>query len=195
MTVAQAETSLVMAGDSITISVWGYPEFTTRALVKRSGTITISLIGEVMAAGYTREEFTLNLRRRLAEFIQGEIKLLVEILGPPPQITVLGTVWRQGSFPANRDVPLLELLSNVGGWTETSDLRHLKISRQATRGSDEGTVEVDLQWYLESGNIRSLPVVHPGDVVYVPKKENAVREAAEYLRDAFLLFGFFRLFN
>jgi hypothetical protein len=31
--------------------------------------------------------------------------------------------------------------------------------------------------------------------VYVPSRENAVRQTAEYLRDAFLLFGFFRLFD
>jgi protein involved in polysaccharide export with SLBB domain len=175
--------------------VWGYPEFTTRAVVNRFGTINVPLLGELSVAGYGREEFNQYLRHRLAELIKGEIKLAIEIVKPVPWILVIGAVPRQGSFAANRDIPLLEVLANVGGWNEQSDLRHIKISRQTTGGSDGGTFEVNLEWHLESGNIRSLPVLHPGDVVYVPKKENAVRETAQYLYDAFLLFGFFRLFD
>lgn len=191
----QQETGRIIAGDSVIFSVWGYPEFTTRAIVRLSGTIAIPLIGEVAAAGYTREEFTRYLQQRLAEYIKGEIKLSIEILSPIPQITILGTVTRQGSFPANKDISLLEVLSNAGGWTDESDLRYVKISRQSSGGNNAETVEVDLEQHLDAGNLRSLPIVHPGDLVYVPRKENAIREMAEYLRDVFLLFGFFRLFN
>jgi len=192
---AAAETTRISVGDSVAFSVWGYPEFNTRAIVRRSGYITVTLIGEMMAAGYTKEEFTVALRQKLAEYIQGEMRLFVEIASPLPRIIVLGRVPRQGSFPTNLDIPLLELFSNVGGWTEESDLRHVRISRQRTQGSKGGTIEVNVESYLESGDFQSLPLVSPGDVVYVPRKENAVREAAEYLRDAFLLFGFFRLFQ
>jgi polysaccharide export outer membrane protein len=190
---AQAETSLIMIGDSIGFSVWGYPEFTTRALVNLAGTITVPFIGEITAAGYTREEFIASLRRRLAEFIKGEIRLTIEIFSPLPRITILGAVSRQGSFPANKDVSLLEVLSDAGGWTEQSDLRYIKISRQTTSSDDGRIIEIDLERHLETGSLRSLPVVHPGDVVYVPVKENVIRQAALYLGDAFLLFGFFRL--
>jgi polysaccharide export outer membrane protein len=192
---AAAETTRIAAGDSVGFSVWGYPEFNTRAIVRRSGYITVTLIGEMMVAGYTKEQFTAALRQNLAEYIQGEIRLFVEITSPLPKIIVLGTVPRQANFPSNIDIPLLELLSNVGGWTDESDLRHVRISRQTTQESQGGTFEVDMESYLESGDLQSLPLVSPGDVVYVPKKENAVRQTAEYLRDAFLLFGFFRLFQ
>lgn len=184
-----------MAGDSIVISVWGYPEFTTRTLVNLSGRITLPLIGEVMAAGLTREDFRNSVRSRLAEFIQGEIKLTVGIISPLPRITVLGSVSRTGSFPANTNVPLVEVLSNAGGWTDQSDLRYIKIIRQTSPGSEGNAIEVNLESYLESGNIRFLTLVHPGDVVYVPRKENAIREMSDYLYSVFLLFGFFRLFN
>jgi polysaccharide export outer membrane protein len=192
---AVAETTRIAVGDSIAFSVWGYPEFNTRTSVRRSGYITVTLIGEMMVVGYTKEEFTALLREKLREYIQGEIRLFVEITRPLPKIIVLGTVPRQASFPTNTDMPLLELLSNVGGWTDESDLRHVRISRQKTSQSNGGTFEVNVESYLESGDLQSLPLISPGDVVYVPKKENAVRETAQYLYDAFLLFGFFRLFQ
>jgi polysaccharide export outer membrane protein len=192
---AAAETTRIAVGDSVAFSVWGYPEFNTRAIVRRSGYITVTLIGEMMVVGYTKEEFTEVLRQKLAEYIQGEIRLFVEITRPLPKIIVLGAVPHQASLPTNMDMPLLELLSNAGGWTDESDLRHVRITRQKTPESNGGTFEVNVESYLESGDLQSLPLVSPGDVVYVPRKENAVRQTAEYLRDAFLLFGFFRLFQ
>jgi len=186
--------SMIMIGDSISLTVWGYPEFITHSLVKQSGTITVPLIGELMAAGYTRQEFTDLLRRRLGEFIHGEIKPALEVISPVPRITVLGTVSRQTSLATTAELPLLEVLSDAGGWTEQSDLRYVTINHRAPSGEGK-TIEINLQSHLDLGDVRSLPHVQPGDVVYVPKKENTVREMSEYLRDALLLFGFFRLFN
>ncbi len=192
---AQVESKVVLVGDSVAFSVWGYPEFATRTVVKETGTITVPLAGEVLAAGYSREEFTTYLKQKLAEFIKGEIKLLLEVTHPVPRITVLGAVSRQGGYPTKTDVPLLEVLSNAGGWTEKSDLRYVRISRQSTQSTEGGTIEVNLESYLDTGNMRALPVVHPGDVVFIPEKENVVREVSEFLRDAFILFGFFNIFN
>jgi polysaccharide biosynthesis/export protein len=191
----QPESKSILVGDSVAFSVWGYPEFATRAVVKETGTISVPLAGEVLAAGYSRDEFAAYLKQRLAEFIKGEIKLLLEVTHPVPRITVLGAVSRQGSYPTKADIPLLEVLSNAGGWTEKSDLRYVRISRQSTQSTEGGTIEVNLESYLDSGNMRSLPVVHPGDVVFIPEKENVVREVSEFLRDAFILLGFFNVFK
>ena len=155
----------------------------------------IPIIGELKAAGYTNEEFARVLRQRLGEYIKGEPKLTIEVNSPVPRITVLGTVSHQGSFPASAEMPLLEVLSVAGGWTDLSDLRYIKISRQATTTLDRGLIEVDLTQYLDSGNIRGIPSVRPGDVVFVPKKENFAREFSELLRDALILFGFFQFFK
>ncbi len=192
-TIAQVDTHFVMVGDSVVFSVWGYPEFTTRTIVGRSGTITVPLVGQITAAGKTRDDFKQYIRQRLGEFIQGEIRITIEITSPIPQIMVVGNVPRQGNFPASSDLSLLEVLTSAGGWTDQSDLRHILISVQRTSGKEGGTVEVNLESYLENGNLRAVPLVHPGDLVYVPRKANAVRDFAAYLGDVFLLFGFFRL--
>jgi protein involved in polysaccharide export with SLBB domain len=187
----ESDSSIVMAGDSVFISVWGYPEFNTRAQIRPNGTIILPLVGEVFASGFTRRDFIQHIRRKLSEYIPGDIRLSIEVMHPIPRITVLGRVSRQGSIPTNSDVPLLEVFSSVGGWTDDSDLRYIKITRQSTLGSERNVVEVDLAWHLESGTLRSVPLVRPGDVVYVPKKENFIRDLSDLLRDAFLIFGFF----
>jgi polysaccharide export outer membrane protein len=190
-----SDTSLVAVGDSVTLSVWGYQEFGTRTIVKATGTITAPLLGEVMAAGLTKSEFAKVLKEKLAEYIAGEIKMSLEISNPVPRITVLGSVGHQGSFPAVSDMPLLEAISAAGGWLPDSDLRYVKITRQATMEGGHRFIEIDLNAFLESGNARALPAVHPGDVVIIPARENFVRDVGDFFRDAFLIFGVFGLFK
>ncbi len=193
MNPAPGDTSYIMIGDSVIVSVWGYPEFTTHAAVKATGTITVPLVGEQLAAGLRKDELIARLRQKLAEYIKGEIRIGLDIERSPPRITVLGTVARPGSFPATTDVTLLEVLANVGGWNEEADLRYVRINRQSSTLSDPGALVVNLAWYMDRGNTRSVPMVRPGDVVIVPRKENFVRDVSDFLRDAFILFGVFRL--
>jgi polysaccharide biosynthesis/export protein len=187
------DTSMILIGDSIAFSVWGEPEFTTHATVRSSGTISIPLIGEMKAAGYSRIEFEVMLRKRLAEFIQGEIKLTLDIGSPLPKITFLGAVGTQGSFPAKDEIGLLEALSSVGGWRENADLSNILITRQATSASSKKSITVDLEDYFEKGMVQELPYIYPGDVVFVPIRENFVRSMSDFMQNALILFGFFGL--
>jgi polysaccharide export outer membrane protein len=187
------DTTIIMVGDSVLFSVWGEPEFTTRAAVRSTGTISVPLIGDNKAAGQSKKELELLLQKRLAEIIQGEIKLTLEIISPPPQIIFLGAVGRQGGFPARDKIGLLEALSSAGGWTEEADLSHILITRQKTQHDYRKYITVDLAEYLEDGMVQELPYLFPGDVVLVPIQENLVRSVSEFLRDALILFGVFGL--
>ena len=86
----------------------------------------------------------------------------------------------------------MEILSAAGGPTTESDLEHVKIFPM---GNDNYPVEVNLEWYIENGQVQRLPMIKPGDTIYVPKKENVVRDFSDFARDVIVLFGFFRLFN
>lgn len=185
------DTSFVMVGDSINLTVWGYPEFTTRTIVRPNGTITVPLLGQLDAGGRRRSEFSDNIKKALAQFIKGDYHVSVEIASPLPRITVLGSVGNPTSFAAMSEMTLLEALSTAGGWTDQSDLRFVLISRRVSRVNESPVVEVDLQMALQTGNLRALPRVQPGDVVFVPTRTNVVRELSEFVRDVIVLIGFF----
>jgi polysaccharide export outer membrane protein len=189
----QSNAYVITKGDQIQLSVWGYPEFTTNATVKEAGTIAIPLIGEVIAAGLTKEQFTQQIRQKLSVYIKGEMNLTVVVVGSVVQkVTVLGSVVRQESYPVLSDISLLDILSMAGGATIDSDLRHIKVIRH---GEVSHPIEVDLTGYMESGNLEGIPILHPGDTVFVPKKENILRELSDYMRDLIFLFGFFGVFR
>ena len=184
---------MIRRKDQIDLSVWGYPEFTTTAVVKETGTIVVPLVGEVKAAGLTKQRFVEQTRRKLSEYIQGEAKLTVSVVSSmTQQVAVLGSVKRPERYEVLTDLSLIDILASAGGTTAESDLRHIKIFRY---GYGKHPIEVDLSWYMENGNIEAIPMVRPGDTVFVPRKENVVREISGFLRDAFFLFGFFRILD
>ena len=84
------------------------------------------------------------------------------------------------------------MLTIAGGTTTDSDLHHIKILRG---GLNYPPIEVDLASFIENGNLDAIPIIRPGDTVYVPKKENVVRDLSDFVRDAIFIFSFFRVFN
>ena len=187
----QSSVYVVKKGDLVELSVLGYPEFQTSTTVKESGAIIVPLLGEIQAAGLTKQQLTDTIRKKLSEFVKGEPEVTIGISNPANQkISVLGAVTRQDNYPVTGELSLLEILSTAGGPTIDADLGRVRI---LFSGNSNDQQEVDLSSYLEVGNAEGAPKVQPGDVVYVPKKENVVREFSEFLRDAVFIFGAFRL--
>lgn len=185
---------VIRPGDEIEILVWEQPSFNTLTTVSRLGTVAIPLVGEIVVAGLTQDQLKRELESKLAEFIRGDMNLTISIRNTDTLIvSVLGMVERPDNYPVVDQISIFRILSTAGGTTEEANLRKVKLYRQT---GPEDYVTLDLFEYLESGQMNSNTLlVRPGDIVYVPKKENVVREMSEFLRDVIILFGIFRVFN
>lgn len=193
-TVKSEKQYVIRPGDEIEILVWEQPSFNTLTTVSRLGTIAIPLVGEIMVAGLTQEELKRDLESKLAEYIRDEINLTISIRNTDILIvSVFGMVSRPDNYSVVDQTSIFRILSTAGGPTEDANLKKVKLYHQ---DSPENYVTLDLFEYLENGQMNSSAIlVRPGDIVYVPKKENAVREMSEFLRDVIILFGIFRIFN
>lgn len=185
---------VIRPGDEMEILVWEQPSFNTLTTVSRLGTIAIPLVGEVMVAGLTRDELIRDLEGKLAEYIRGEVNLTISIRNVDTMIvSVLGMVERPDNYPVVDQTSIIRIISTAGGFTEEANFKKVKLYRQA---GPENYVTLDLHEYLDSGQMDSPELlVRPGDIVYVPREENVVREMSEFLRDVIILFGIFRIFN
>lgn len=185
---------VIRPGDELEILVWEQPSFNTLTTVSRLGTVAIPLVGEIMVAGLTQEELKRDLEGRLAEFIRDEINLTISIRNTDLMIvSVLGMVTEPDNYPVVGQTSIFRILSTAGGTLEDANLKKVKVYSQ---DAPEDYITIDLLEYLDSGQMNSTAIlVRPGDIVYVPKKENAVREMSEFLRDVIILFGIFRVFN
>lgn len=184
----------IRPGDEIELLVWEQPSFNTLTSVSRLGTVAIPLLGEVVVAGLTKDELERNLKRDLTEYIRGEINLTVSIRNTDDLlVSVFGMVERPDNYPIVDQTTIFRILSTAGGPTEFANMSKVKLYRQTLPGN---YVTLDLLDYLESGQMDSPTiVVRPGDIIYVPRKNNAVRDMSEFLRDVVILFGIFRVFS
>jgi polysaccharide export outer membrane protein len=179
---------IIRAGDQLQISVWGYPEFNTTTTVKDYGTVTIPLIGDIMAAGLTTSRFTSEISKRLTEYVKSNPNVTVSHIDMNRRISVVGAVNKQDNYTSLSEVTLVEIIAAAGGPAPDADLAHVKIFRS---GKATDAIDVDLAAHLEQGDMEDLPKVKSGDTVFIPREENAVRDLSGFLRDILLLFGFF----
>lgn len=190
---ATDSTYKIKTGDEIEILVWEQPNFNTTTTVSSLGTIAIPLIGEMQASGLTHTEFKRNLTQKLSKYIKDEINLTVSIRSIDNMlVSVFGMVSRPDNYPVVDQTSIFKILSMAGGPSEEANIRNVRIYR---KDSNPHYTTLDLTQYLDSGRMNAAAQVYPGDVVYVPRKENAVREMSEFLRDVVLLFGIFRVIN
>src|SRR3989339_120816 len=181
---------MIKSGDQLQVSVWGYPEFNTTTTVKDYGTVTIPLIGDVMAAGLTTDRFTVDVSRKLTQYVKGEPKVTVSHIDMNKRISVMGAVNKQDNYTSLSDISLVEIIAAAGGPTPDADLGHVKIFM---KGKISDVKEIDLAKHLEQGDMDNIPKVRSGDTVFVPREENVMRKLSDFTRDILLLFGFFSL--
>jgi polysaccharide export outer membrane protein len=188
-----APPGVIHEGDQVQVEVPGYPEFNIVTNVKQSGSISLPVVGDVQAVGLTKDQLTSRIAERLSDYTKLKVSPEITILSESRQrIVVLGAVATQGSFPLSTSGSIFQILATAGGIGEDADLQHVRIYRD---GDVSRTIEVDLSALVTTSSFRSgnIPLVYPGDLVYVPKNKNFIREFGPFLYDIFLLLGLFAL--
>lgn len=183
----------IRSEDEIEILVWEQPNFNTSTEVSNMGTIAVPLLGEINVSGLTHGQLKRELVSRLSQYIKGDINLTLSIRSTDQMlVSVFGMVTRPDNYPVVEEASIFRVLSMAGGPTEEGNIRSVKVYRKSNTNQYR---TLDLTHYLDNGQMGDAILVYPGDIVYVPKKQNAVREMSEFLRDVVLLFGIFRVVN
>ncbi len=184
---------IIHEGDQVQVEVPGYPEFNIVTSVKQSGSISLPVVGDIQAAGLTKDQLTNRIADRLSDYAKLKVAPEITVLSESRQrIVVLGAVATQGSFPLSNAGSIFQVLATAGGIGEDADLQRVRIYRD---GDVSRIIEVDLSALVTTSSFRSgnIPMVYPGDLVYVPKSKNFLREFGPFLYDIFLLLGLFAL--
>ncbi len=185
----------INVGDQIQLSVLGYPEFNTTAYVRESGMFPIPLAGEVKAVGLTKDQLSDSIVAKLTEYVKTKVYITLSVVNTTVRkIIVLGAVGTQGSQPAMAPVSIYQLFANVGGLSSDADLRHVRIYRNTDLSN---SMEIDLSDFSTPGAraAANAPLINPGDMVYVPRSENFMREFSPFIYDILVLLTLFRLIS
>jgi polysaccharide export outer membrane protein len=178
---------LLGAGDQIEISVYGYQEFTGSKVILPDGTISLPVIGSVMAIDRTPDQLAQDLRERLKPILVDPVVAVSLAALRPVVVNVAGEVQRPGplqlrsltatTFKTSGSTVTTELegvptlssaLTEAGGVTRNADIRQVML-RRALPGGQSTSVTVNLWDAIWSDKQLEDMVLRAGDSIYVPK--------------------------
>jgi len=112
------------------------------------------------------------------------------------QLMINTYIWGQVRSPGLYQIPdntdLLTLISSAGGPTDNAKLSKVKIIRPTAQG--EKIIFVNLQEYMKTGDMTLIPIMQPGDTVFVAGTAfYAVERVAGFLGTLITFFSFYTL--
>jgi len=141
--------------------------------VGEDGTVNLPAIGKILLAGLTRVQATQKLQDRYGniDYLKDPI---IELSITNLKVSVLGEFVKQGNFLlANDHTSLIDIISEVGGFTKVADPKSLKIIR-----GDRSNPEII---YVNLSDIKSLGnkklILQNNDIIYIqPTKGSALAD-------------------
>lgn len=154
-------------GDTVKISFPGAPNLDSTQQIRRDGKITLSLGGEVVAAGLSPVE----LEKELLRLYEAQLvvkQVVVAVTSPGYPIFVSGAVLRPGKLIVDRPVTVVEAIMEAGGFDRAkADLKKVTVLRQIDGKSM--SYKVDVKATIDGANVRQF-FLKPADIVVVPEK-------------------------
>ncbi|WP_114207188.1 polysaccharide biosynthesis/export family protein [Acidisarcina polymorpha] len=152
------------AGDVLRVSVFEEPQFSTSAVVRPDGKISIPLISDLPVAGMTPDAAQRQLAEQLSRFIKHpRVTVIIEEIHSRI-VYVTGEVQHPGAYPLISPMNVVQLIARAGGPTEFAKRKEVYVLHQ------EGGVriKVNYQMVLAGKHLEENIGLIPGDTVVVP---------------------------
>jgi len=171
-------------GDVLDIKVYDYEEYTGTQIILPDGTITLPLVGRVVAIHKTPDALTQEVTARLKPLLKNPVVTIGLNKLRPLRVNVSGEVQRPGPIQLQSLAPvnaiggtnqvltptLTEALLQAGGVNRNADIRRVVLKRYSPNG-DAAPVIVNLWEALRSENASTDQTLMDGDTIFVPKAE------------------------
>jgi polysaccharide biosynthesis/export protein len=156
----------VAPGDVLRISVWKESELNSEVFVRLDGRITVPLAGDVRAAGRTTEQLSLELRNKLASFLESPQVTVTLKDAVSARFFVIGEVQRAGVYPLTGRITVLQALSLAGGFKDFAKKDRILILRQ--KDGAAVALRFNYQEVFQGNNLEQNLHLQAGDTVIVP---------------------------
>tara|TARA_B100000900_G_scaffold66941_1_gene52147 strand:+ start:9209 stop:11704 length:2496 start_codon:yes stop_codon:yes gene_type:complete len=161
----------VGTGDEISISVWGYNEFSENLLVDERGYISPSSYGRIYVKGLSFKKMRSMLKSRFSNFFDMKNSEIDVTLSYSRVITVniVGEVYHPGSYSIPAINTAFNALIAAKGPTQIGSVRNIYIKR-----GGEIVDSLDVYSFLFNPNKDQDIYLQDGDYIYVPPAGNLV---------------------
>ena len=152
------------AGDKLRVEVYKQEQMSQTLQIRPDGKITLTLIGDIPAAGRTSLELRDALTVALKEYVQNPVVTVIVQEAVAAQVHLIGEVASSGTQVLNGSTTVLQALARAGGLREFADKRKIHILR--VNGTRTETIPFDYRKAVK-GEIEPV-YLQPGDTIVVP---------------------------
>jgi protein involved in polysaccharide export with SLBB domain len=158
------------AGDLITVRCYYNPQLDDEQTIRPDGVVSLSLLGELRAAGKTAAQLSTEITQGYSQFFTKPNSVVVVRQFNNYRIFTAGELKTPGAFSLLTGArTVLESISVAGGITDDADLQQVVLIRRLPNQAAPMVAELDLKSALSGADPTQNVVLMPGDMVYVPK--------------------------
>jgi polysaccharide biosynthesis/export protein len=167
VTAALPASYVIGTDDVLAVVFWHDKDMSADAVtVRPDGKISLPLLNDVHAAGYTPDQLRAVLVQAASKYVEepNATVLVKEIHSR--KVFITGNVSKPGIYPLSGEMNVLQLIAQAGGLLEYADAEKIVVMR-----SDNGLAKYltfNYKDVLKRKNIQQNVLLKPGDTIVVP---------------------------
>lgn len=158
---------VIGAEDVLSVYVWKEPDMSKSVPVRPDGMISLPLVGEVKAAGYTPVQLQDVLAEAMKKYIsEPQVTVVVEKVDSL-NFNIVGEVIKPGYYPLTRRLTVLDAISLAGGFKDFAKSKKIYVLRTAANGTQE-RLPFNYKQVIKGENPQQNIELQPRDTIVVP---------------------------
>jgi polysaccharide biosynthesis/export protein len=155
--------------DVLEVMVWKNADLSKVVTVRPDGRISLPLIGDVPAAGFTAAQVKDDITERLKEFYKDppQVSLIVQNANSYV-IYILGQVERPGQYTVKRGTTFLQALALAGGFSPFAATNEILVLRNGNSDHQQRAARIRYKDILTGRYQENNILLKSGDTIIIP---------------------------
>ena len=160
------EDYIIGQGDLLEIFVWRNEQLSRQVAVRPDGKISLPLIQDLQAAGFTAIQLKNQITRKLSDYIDNPKVSVIITEIRSYRVSVLGRVGNPGVYPITGKTTLVEAISLAGGFTEWAQKDEIIVLRN--EGGKNKMIRVNYKKIAKGKDLSQNIKIQADDTIIVP---------------------------
>jgi polysaccharide export outer membrane protein len=158
---------IIGAEDFISIYVWKEPDMSKSVPVRPDGMISLPLVGEIKASGYTPVQLQGVLADAMKKYVADpQVTVVVEKISSL-SFNLVGEIGKPGSYPLTRRMTVLDAIAMAGGFKDFAKTKKVYILRTGAGGVQQ-KLPFNYNEVIKGKNTQQNIELQPRDTIVVP---------------------------
>ena len=159
----------IAPGDSFDLNFELSPEFNQAGIsVQPDGFVSLRSVGDIKVQGLTVPELTQAVRAAYSKILNDPIVAVILKDFEKPYFVADGQLGKPGKYDLRGDTTLTQAIAIAGGFTDASRHSQVLLFRRVSDQWMEAKI-INVKQMEKTGNLKEDPLLHPGDMLFVPK--------------------------